>query len=142
LLRRAITEYIAGFLVDWRDPFPGNNAILLMEIQGPPFHQRDELLPVVRFSAERRAEKQRDFWGYGNLLQLAVLTRNRTAAEEAAAEALAVHNGEWQAEIAAHNLRLIREHRTQQGEDVTWIGEIEMNLIEAERRRVSRWQYS
>ena len=142
LLRRAITEYIAGFLVDWRDPFPGNNAILLMEIQGPPFDQRDELLPVVRFSAKRRAEIQRDFWGYGNLLQLAVLTRNRTAAEEAAAEALAAYNGEWQAEIAAHNLRLIREHRMQQGEDVTWIGDIEMHLIEAERRRASRWQYS
>jgi hypothetical protein len=139
LLRRAIAEYVAGFLIDWRDPFPGNNAILLMEIQGPPFDQRDELLPVVRFSAKRRAEMQNDFWGYGNLLQLAVLARDRASAREAAASALAAYNGEWQAEIAAHNLRLIREHRARQGEDVTWIGDIEMHLIEANRRRASLW---
>jgi tetratricopeptide (TPR) repeat protein len=138
-LRRAINEYVKGFMVDWRDPFPGNNAIMLMEIQGPPFEQRDELLPVVAFSAKRRAEIQKDFWGYGNLLQMAVITRNKSAAEEAAEQALATYNGEWQAETAAHNLRLLRENRAGQGEDVVWIGRIEMALVEAERRRVARW---
>jgi hypothetical protein len=136
-LRRAIKEYVEGFMVDWRDPFPGNNAIMLMEIQGPPFEQRDELLPVVAFSAKRRAEIQKDFWGYGNLLQMAVITRNKSAAEEAAEQALATYNGEWQAETAAHNLRLLREHRARQGEDVAWIGRIEMALVEAERRRAA-----
>ena len=137
-LRRAIEEYVEGFMVDWRDPFPGNNAIMLMEIHGPPFEQqRDELLPVVAFSAKRRAEIQKDFWGHGNLLQMAVITRNKSAAEEAAGQALATYNGEWQAETAAHNLRLLREHRARQGEDVAWIGQIEMALVEAERRRAA-----
>lgn len=94
---------------------------------------------MVAFSAKRRAEIQKDFWGYGNLLQMAVITRNKSAAEEAAEQALATYNGEWQAETAAHNLRLLREHRAGQGEDVVWIGRIEMALVEAERRRVARW---
>src|ERR1700761_760315 len=49
-LKQAINAYIAGFEADWRDPYPGVNALTLMEIADDP--RRHTLLPVVRYSAE------------------------------------------------------------------------------------------
>src|SRR5208282_4649375 len=35
-LKRAIETYRAGFEADWRDPYPGINAVTLMELQEKP----------------------------------------------------------------------------------------------------------
>jgi len=60
LLRRAIETYLEGFQTDWRDAFPGINAVTLMEMQDKPDPRQAQLLPVVRYSATRKAEMNAD----------------------------------------------------------------------------------
>jgi hypothetical protein len=47
LLRKAIDAYLKGFEADWRDAYPGVNAVTLIEIADPPDPRRERLIPVV-----------------------------------------------------------------------------------------------
>ena len=53
-LKKAIDAYLQGFESDWRDAYPGINAITLMECSEPPDPIRHELIPVVAYSVKRR----------------------------------------------------------------------------------------
>jgi tetratricopeptide (TPR) repeat protein len=137
-LKRAIASYRAGFEADWRDAYPGVNAVTLMALQDPPDPALDELLPVVRYAATQRiradAHGTGDYWDQATLIELAVLGRDPNTAEDAAATALSVVTEPWQPATTARNLRLIREARAASGEDVAWVGDIEQALAEAEAR--------
>jgi hypothetical protein len=134
LLRNAVDAYAAGFQADWRDPYPGINALTLMEILDVTEEQQD-LLPVVRYAALQRARGVGDYWDHATLLELAALARNRGEARKAAGAALAVARVYWEPETTSRNLRLIRELRQARGgEDVAWIGEIEQALDQAVAR--------
>ena len=54
LLDKAIEAYLRGFEADWRDAYPGVNAVTLMELREPPDPRRERLLPVVAYAVERR----------------------------------------------------------------------------------------
>ncbi|HEV2130051.1 MAG TPA: TRAFs-binding domain-containing protein, partial [Longimicrobiaceae bacterium] len=54
LLKKAVDAYLHGFETDWRDAYPGVNAVTLMEISDPPDPCREKILPVVRYAVERR----------------------------------------------------------------------------------------
>ncbi len=56
-LKRAIATYRAGFEADWRDPYPGVNAVTLMEMEDKPDAAQAELLPVVRYAASQRVRR-------------------------------------------------------------------------------------
>ena len=56
LLDKAIDAYVKGFESDWRDAYPGINAVTLMELRDPPDPRRLELVPVVTYSVKRRVE--------------------------------------------------------------------------------------
>lgn len=137
-LRRAIASYRAGFEADWRDAYPGVNAVTLMALSDPPDPALDALLPVVRYAAFQRIRADEhqtgDYWDQATLIELAVVARDRDAAEDAAAAALSVVTEPWQPPTTARNLRLIREAREARGEDAAWIGDIEQALAEAEAR--------
>ena len=141
-LRRAIAAYRAGFEADWRDPYPGINAVTLMEMQEKPDPAQADLLPVVRYAAAQRArsdgQRHGDYWDHATLLELAVLARDPDAAEEAAGAALAVMREPWEPATTARNLRLIREARQARGEDAAWIAEIEGALAAAEAKAQGR----
>src|SRR5450432_2295187 len=80
-LEKAIEVYLAGFEADWRDAFPGINAVTLMEIKDPPDERRLAILPVVRYSVERKIAKGKpDYWDYATLLELAVMAGDRDGA--------------------------------------------------------------
>ena len=51
LLDRAIEAYKKGFETDWRDAYPGINAVTLMEVKEPPSAEREQLKPLVRYAA-------------------------------------------------------------------------------------------
>lgn len=55
-LKKTIEAYVRGFESDWRDAYPGVNAVTLLDIRGnaKSLGERDRLLPVVRFAAEQR----------------------------------------------------------------------------------------
>ena len=47
-----------GFQADWRDAYPGVNAVTLMEMQDKPDPPiQAEILPVVRYSAPQKARR-------------------------------------------------------------------------------------
>jgi hypothetical protein len=125
-LEKAIATYLRGFETDWRDAFPGINAVTLMELREPPDPRRIQILPVVAYSVERRiAAGKPDYWDYATLLELAVLAKEEQPAADAAAQALAAVRERWEPETTARNLRLIRETRARRNESLLWANRIE-----------------
>ena len=124
LLEQAREAYLRGFEADWRDAYPGINAVTLMELSDPPDPRRLKLIPVVTYAVERRmASVKPDYWDYATRLELAVLASDSEAAGQALGAALARVREPWEPETTARNLRLICEARQRRGEDVAWIQE-------------------
>jgi len=124
LLEKAIGAYLKGFQADWRDAYPGVNAVTLMELKEPPDPRREELLPVVTYAVRRRIESGNpDYWDHATLLELFVLARDARA-EDALGDALAAVREKWEPETTARNLRLIQQARDQRGETSQSLSEI------------------
>lgn len=135
-LDRAIGAYRRGFQADWRDAYPGINAVTLLEMKGDDAAkaERDRLLPVVRFSAEQRlASGSPDYWDHATMLELAVLASDAPAAERHLGDALASLRAPWEAETTARNLRLIRDARTKRRERTPWLARVIAELEAASR---------
>jgi hypothetical protein len=134
LLEKAVAAYLRGFEADWRDAYPGINAVTLMEVRDPPDPRREKLLPVVRYAVDRRvAAGKPDYWDHATRLELAVLARDEAAAAGALADALAAVRESWEPETTARNLRLIREARARRQEDLPWPKQIEEDLCRRAR---------
>ena len=128
-LEQAIDAYRRGFEADWRDAYPGVNAVTLMVLKQPPDPERERLLPLVAYATERRiAAGKPDYWDYATLLELAVQARDEKRAQDAFRKAVALFREKWELETTARNLRLIREARKHRGEEVAWADEIERDL--------------
>lgn len=128
LLRRAIDTYLEGFEADWRDAYPGINALTLMEQQDKPDPRKAHILPVVTYSVKRKAAKNADYWDYATLLELAVLGDDRDAADENLGEAASRARHAWEVQSTKRNLGLIRATREARHEDGAWIKQIEDDL--------------
>ncbi len=129
LLDKAIGAYLKGFEADWRDAYPGINAVTLMELKEPPDPRREQVIPVVSYAVERRiASGKPDYWDHATRLELAVLAKDQQKAESALADALAAVRESWEPETTARNLRLIRETRERRNESIPWAEEIEGEL--------------
>jgi tetratricopeptide (TPR) repeat protein len=131
-LKKAVETYLKGFEADWRDAYPGVNAVTLMEVSDPPDPRREKLIPVVTYAVERRvASGKPDYWDHATLLELYVLGNDQDAASSSLNDALAAVREPWEPETTARNLGLIREARARRGEDVAWVEEIERGLAQA-----------
>jgi len=119
LLRNAIDTYLAGFQADWRDAYPGINAVTLMEMQDKPDPRQAEILPVVRYAALQKAKRSVDYWDHATLMELAVIGRDLDDAEEKLADTLASvpSTAPWQLETTERQMRMIRELREKRGEE-------------------------
>jgi hypothetical protein len=136
LLDKAIGAYLSGFEADWRDAYPGINALTLMEVRNPPDPRREQLLPVVSYAVERRlASGKADYWDHATRLELTVLAEDETAARQALASALARVRENWEPESTASNLRLIRSAREHRGEEVPWAETVERALFRRAAQR-------
>ena len=125
-LTKSIDAYLQGFEADWRDAYPGVNALTLMELRSPPDPRRLELAPVVTYAVQRRiARGNADYWDHATLLELAVLRKDEEPASVAAGDAIAAVRERWEPETTARNLRLIREARAARGEECAWARAIE-----------------
>ncbi len=137
LLDKAIDAYRQGFEADWRDAYPGINAVTLMEVRDPPDPARESLLPVVRYSVERRIESgQPDYWDHATQLELAVLAKDEQAALTHLASSVGAIREVWEPETTARNLRLIREAREERNEvPPSWSRGIEEELEKRAQQR-------
>jgi hypothetical protein len=128
-LTKAVDTYLRGFETDWRDAYPGVNAVTLMELKEPPDPRRHRLIPVVAYAVERRIAAGRpDYWDHATQLELAVLAKDEAGAMSALEAALPAIRETWEPETTARNLRLIREARQRRGEAVGWALGIEREL--------------
>jgi tetratricopeptide (TPR) repeat protein len=126
-LDRAIASYVRGFEADWRDAYPGINAVTLLDVKGdgPSLARKDELLPVVRFAVTQRLRSATpDYWDYATLLELAVLAGDEAAVSQALGDAIAAVREPWEPQTTANNLSLIREARAARGTEDPWLGEV------------------
>ncbi len=132
LLDKAIDAYLRGFEADWRDAYPGINAVTLMELRDPPDSRRKPLVGVVSYAVERRlAAGKPDYWDHATHIEIAVLGKDQTIARAALAAALAAVREPWEPETTARNLRLIRHARQARGETISWATEVEEELNRA-----------
>jgi tetratricopeptide (TPR) repeat protein len=123
-LDRAIDNYSRGFESDWRDAYPGINAVTLLDIKGDKGSQerKTELLPVVRFAVMQRLKTSKpDYWDYATLLELAVLDADQEASRKRLGDALACIREVWEPETTVNNLKLIREARRARGVEEPWL---------------------
>jgi hypothetical protein len=134
LLRRAIDTYLEGFQADWRDAYPGINALTLMARQDKPDPRMAQILPVVRYSASRKAQQDPNYWDHATLLELAVLAEDRDDAQDKLSDATGAECKAWMLESTARTLALIRQDRAARGQDAAWIGELESQLLEKAAR--------
>jgi hypothetical protein len=144
LLKKATEAYLNGFEADWRDAYPGINAVTLMEILDPPDPRRNELLPVVAYAVERKiASSNPDYWDYATRLELAVLKKDENFAKSALSDALASIREPFEPETTARNLRIIREarerrHQEQAPSNFAWTIQIEQQLESAAASLLSK----
>ncbi len=117
-LDEAIDAYLRGFQADWRDAYPGINALTLMELRDPPDHRSREILPVVKYAVTRRlASGRSNYWDHATLMELAVLDGDEAAAGVALVASLLAVREVWEPETTALNLGFIREVRARRGVD-------------------------
>jgi hypothetical protein len=134
-LERAIDAYRRGFESDWRDAYPGVNAVTLMELREPGGAAQQELLPVVKYANRRRIEGgHADYWDHATRLELGVIARDQEEARAGARSALASVRELWELESTAYNLGLIRQSREERGVTVSWADDLERELRKAATR--------
>lgn len=132
-LTKAIDTYLQGFQADWRDAYPGINAVTLMEFTDPPDERQADLIPVVSYAVQRRiASKTPDYWDYASAMELAVLGDRRDEARHYLGLALASDPEVWQPKTTADTVRMFRQARDRQARASNWIKEIEDALLAAE----------
>jgi tetratricopeptide (TPR) repeat protein len=128
-LEEAIETYLRGFEADWRDAYPGVNAVTLMELKNPPDPRRLQILPTVRYAVECKiARGQPDYWDYATLLELAVLAMDELETRKALQKALTKIREPWEPKTTVRNLSLIRAAREDRGAAPVWARNVEQEL--------------
>jgi hypothetical protein len=132
LLDKAIDVYVKGFESDWRDAYPGINAVQLMELREPPDPRRAELLPVVTYSVQRRIQStQPDYWDYATLLELAMLDGDEEKVMDVLPNTVAAVRESWEPASTLQTLRRLRLAREQRGPIPAWMPAVEQALEQA-----------
>jgi hypothetical protein len=130
-LNQAIDAYIRSFEADWRDAYPGINAIVLLEIRGDAesLAHKEELAPVVRFAVNQRLTSAKpDYWDYATLLEIAVLGNQEQEAAQQLRNCLIAVRDVWEPATTANNLKLIQEVHQARGMQQPWLDAILFKL--------------
>ena len=117
-LDKALETYEKGFKADWRDAYPGINAVTLLELKG----EREKiarLAPVVEYAVLRKMDKKTpEYWDCATLLELAVIENNEAKAKDYLKKAIACPiEGGWMLDTTIKNMKLLQENRKKRNED-------------------------
>jgi tetratricopeptide (TPR) repeat protein len=132
-LDEAIRWYVQGFEADWRDAYPGINAVTLLDVRGDSASEekKAEMLPVVRYAVSQRLRRSKpDYWDYATLLELAVLDNDEKSASRLLGSALANQREPWESQTTANNLSVIAEARAARGVAPGWVSGL-LNALNA-----------
>ena len=128
-LRRTVNTYKRGFEADWRDAYPGVNALTFLRILDWDGEEYWSLRPIVRYAIERKmATGVPDYWDHATCLELAVLDGDKDSARSALGDALSALREPWEAETTLRNVRMIRMAYEDREKNVSWILELEEGL--------------
>lgn len=131
LLDKAVDTYVAGFRQDWRQHYPGINAVELMFLKEPPDPRRHELLPVVRFSAkEATLSCKADYWDHATLAEAAALAGDGEGALDACRSALATDPLPWQARTTLDSFQRLRAAGRPESPPPAWWWQVETELAQ------------
>ena len=101
----AIDAYLRGFESDWRDAYPGINAVQLIARGDRTDPRLASLIAVVEYSLRRKIDRDGpDYWDHATLLELATLADDESAARAALDDALASTHEGWMTESTADTL--------------------------------------
>jgi tetratricopeptide (TPR) repeat protein len=138
-LDKAAETYLKGFEADWRDAYPGINAVTLFELKGDEKskEQIKKLAPVVEYAVIRKMKtKKEDYWDYATLLELSVIENDETKAKDYLKKALACPiEGSWMFETTIGNLNLINEYRQKRKEE-NGVSERMIGLLQGRFKRL------
>ncbi len=121
-LKKATEVYLEGFEADFRDAYPGINALTLMDIAGDV--RFDEVYPIVLYAVKQKMKNSCDYWDYATLLELYVLKNDKQNALDILSDVLAARRATWESETTANNLQIIRDRREKSGADIEYLDEI------------------
>ena len=122
---QAIVTYLRGFEADWRDAFPGINAVQLIREQDRADVRLAKLVPVVGYAVERKVASGRaDYWDHATLLELAIIEGDEVAARAALRNALASPTEPWMIETTVQTLG-----RTARTDAPEWVAEVTSELV-------------
>lgn len=121
-LRQAIEAYTKGFEADWRDAYPGVNALTMIYM----FDQNDTRIPelksVVEYAVRRKiASGTPDYWDHATLLELAVLSLDKSSSEEHLADLIPRVREPWEPKSTADNIQLLADALPENSEERGWI---------------------
>ena len=125
-LKKAIDTYLDGFEADFRDAYPGINAVTLMEIADD--ERKNEILPVVEFAVKQKMKTNKDYWDWATLLELAVLETNKEKADQLLFNVIDNIRESFEPRTTVNNLNIIIESRKVKGLDTSWILDIVENI--------------
>ncbi|HWA72093.1 MAG TPA: TRAFs-binding domain-containing protein [Polyangiaceae bacterium] len=130
LLTKAVDTYLRGFEADFRDAYPGINALTLMVVRSADDPRVARLEPIVRYAVERKIAitPTADYWDQASLVELAVLRSDAAGIEETLGHALAAVREVWEPKTTARNLSLIRKAREKRGEQCVAADDAERRL--------------
>lgn len=132
LLLEAIDAYLMGFEADWRDAYPGINALTLMEVSDPPDPRRVGLRPLVRYAVERRlASPNPDYWDHATLLELAAIEGDEAGARSLVGRVAGACREPWEPATTARNLGFLREGLARAGRPAAWLTDVIDGLLGA-----------
>jgi hypothetical protein len=120
LLNKSIDAYMKGFEMDWRDAYPGINALALMEINNPMDERIKKIFPVVNYSLERKLESKRlDYWDHATLLEIAIIEKDYMKLNQYLMNIVSMVPvpEPWQIETTARNIKMIDRAREERKED-------------------------
>lgn len=114
-LEKAVDAYRLGFEADWRDAYPGVNAVTLLALKDEQDQLRD-LIPVVRYSVKRKLERKKpEYWDYATLMELAVIENNDKLAMDYFKKSLSCPIESWMFDTTINNLELLQQYRQKNG---------------------------
>lgn len=125
-LKKAIDTYLDGFEADFRDAYPGINAVTLMEIADD--ERKNEILPVVEFAVKQKMKTNKDYWDWATLLELAVLEANKEKANQLLFNVIDNIREPFESKTTVNNLNIIIKSRKVKGVDTSWILDIVKNI--------------
>lgn len=128
-LKEAINTYLKGFESDWRDAYPGINAITLMHSLEEPDPRLDELVCVVRYAVKQKiAHSEPDYWDLATLMELEIMSHNVEAAKALLQQALPKADEAFMPKTTADTLVMLRDKWRLSEQNVEWL-EIFIELL-------------